>query len=145
MRTVEKEGIEAEPRMMRVRDPLTGKNVVVNEMSYEDWQKWVQSRQYGDIIGIRTASGDIIKNVTAHAVDWSGERSISSDDVVNALKKRLPAIKVDFFDERFTSVLAHRAMLDGGLKKKDRQNKALVDEISATIILQDYLESKRYL
>jgi putative Holliday junction resolvase len=64
---------------------------------------------------------------------------------VNALKKRLPAIKVDFFDERFTSVLAHRAMLDGGLKKKDRQNKALVDEISATIILQDYLESKRYL
>lgn len=64
---------------------------------------------------------------------------------VNALKKRLPAIQVDFFDERFTSVLAHRAMLDGGLKKKDRQNKALVDEISATIILQDYLESKRYL
>lgn len=64
---------------------------------------------------------------------------------VNQLKKRLPHIKVEFFDERFTSVLAHRAMIDGGLKKKDRQNKALVDEISATIILQDYLESKRYL
>ncbi|MEO3558926.1 Holliday junction resolvase RuvX, partial [Phocaeicola vulgatus] len=52
---------------------------------------------------------------------------------------------VEFVDERFTSVLAHQAMLDGGLKKKDRQNKALVDEISATIILQSYLESKKYI
>ena len=50
---------------------------------------------------------------------------------------------VVYYDERFTSVLAHKAMLDGGLRKKARQNKALVDEISATIILQSYLESKR--
>ena len=64
---------------------------------------------------------------------------------VATLKKKLPNIPVVFYDERFTSVLAHRAMLDGGLKKKDRQNKALVDEISATIILQDYLESKRFI
>lgn len=62
----------------------------------------------------------------------------------NTLQKQLPHIPVQFVDERFTSVLAHRAMLDGGLKKKDRQNKALVDEISATIILQSYLESKRF-
>ena len=47
------------------------------------------------------------------------------------------------YDERFTSVLAHRAMLEGGLKKSDRRNKALVDEISATIILQSYMESNR--
>jgi len=46
-------------------------------------------------------------------------------------------------DERFTSVLAHQAMLDGGLKKKERQNKALVDQISATILLQSYMESRR--
>lgn len=52
-------------------------------------------------------------------------------------------IPVVYYDERFTSVLAHKAMLDGGLRKKARQNKALVDEISATIILQSYLESKR--
>ncbi|WP_443702856.1 Holliday junction resolvase RuvX [Prevotella sp.] len=52
-------------------------------------------------------------------------------------------IPVAYYDERFTSVLAHKAMLDGGLRKKARQNKALVDEISATIILQSYLESKR--
>lgn len=62
---------------------------------------------------------------------------------VRSLRKRLPEIPVEFVDERFTSVLAHRTMLEAGLKKKDRQNKALVDEISATIILQTYLESKR--
>ena len=64
---------------------------------------------------------------------------------INQLKKKLPNIPVELVDERFTSVLAHQAMLDGGLKKKDRQNKALVDEISATIILQSYLESKKYI
>ena len=50
---------------------------------------------------------------------------------------------LEFYDERFTSVLAHQAMIDGGLKKKARQNKALVDEISATIILQDYMRSRK--
>ncbi|MDM8338227.1 Holliday junction resolvase RuvX [Mediterranea massiliensis] len=63
---------------------------------------------------------------------------------VRSLKKRLPDIPVEFVDERFTSVLAHRTMIDAGLKKKDRQNKGLVDEISATIILQSYLESRRF-
>ena len=62
---------------------------------------------------------------------------------VRSLKKRLPDMPVEYVDERFTSVLAHRTMLEAGLKKKDRQNKALVDEISATIILQSYLETKR--
>ena len=66
------------------------------------------------------------------------------DPFVRSLKKRLTEIPVEFVDERFTSVLAHRTMLEAGLKKKDRQNKALVDEISATIILQTYLESKRF-
>lgn len=56
--------------------------------------------------------------------------------------KRQSAIPVVYYDERFTSVLAHKAMLEGGLKKKKRQDKALVDEISATIILQDYLSQK---
>ena len=63
---------------------------------------------------------------------------------VRSLKKRFPELPVEYVDERFTSVLAHRTMLEAGLKKKDRQNKALVDEISATIILQTYLESKRF-
>lgn len=62
---------------------------------------------------------------------------------VAQLKKKLLDMPVELVDERFTSVLAHQAMLDGGLKKKARQDKALVDEISATIILQSYLESRR--
>ena len=57
-------------------------------------------------------------------------------------RKAMPTIPIDYFDERFTSVLAHRAMFDGGLHKKARQDKALVDEISATIILQDYMRSR---
>ena len=64
---------------------------------------------------------------------------------VNRWRKSQPSIPIEFYDERFTSVLAHRAMIDGGLHKKDRQNKALVDEISATILLQDFLESRRRL
>jgi len=53
-------------------------------------------------------------------------------------------VPVDFFDERFTSALAHKAMLDGGLRRMARRDKALVDEISATIILNDYLQSKQH-
>ena len=62
---------------------------------------------------------------------------------VNRWRKAVPSVPIEYFDERFTSVLAHQAMLDGGLKKKARQDKALVDEISATIILEDYLRSKK--
>ena len=58
-------------------------------------------------------------------------------------KKNQPNVPIEYYDERFTSVLAHRAMIDGGLKEKARQDKALVDKISATIILQDYLEHRR--
>lgn len=63
---------------------------------------------------------------------------------VTHLKRVIPEIPVEYYDERFTSVLAHKAMLEGGLKKKKRQDKALVDEISAVIILQEYLESKKF-
>lgn len=58
-------------------------------------------------------------------------------------KKAHPDVPIDYVDERFTSVLAHRAMIDGGLHKRARQDKALVDEISATIILQSYMEGRR--
>ncbi len=62
---------------------------------------------------------------------------------VEKFKKTFPDMKVEYYDERFTSKIAHRTMIDGGLKKKQRMNKSLVDEISATIILQSYMESKR--
>ena len=59
------------------------------------------------------------------------------------LKNKIPNIPTVFHDERFTSVLAHQAIIDSGIKKKKRQEKGLVDEISATIILQSYMEQKR--
>ena len=62
---------------------------------------------------------------------------------VNRWRKAMPDVPIEYFDERFTSVLAHQAMIDGGLKKKARQDKGLVDEISATIILEDYLRSRK--
>ncbi len=63
---------------------------------------------------------------------------------INRLKKVLPEIPVTFFDERFTSVIAHRSMIECGMKKMQRRDKAIVDEIAATIILNDYLQSKTY-
>lgn len=62
---------------------------------------------------------------------------------VNRLRKLYPDVTVDLYDERFTSVMAHRVMLESGIGRKARQDKALVDKISACIILEDYLESKR--
>lgn len=62
---------------------------------------------------------------------------------VNRWRKAVPDVPIELYDERFTSVLAHQAMIDGGLRKKARQDKALVDEISATIILQDFMRSRK--
>ena len=62
---------------------------------------------------------------------------------VNRWRKAMPDVPIEYYDERFTSVLAHQVMLDSGIGKKARQNKGLVDEISATIILEDYLRSKK--
>ena len=84
--------------------------------------------------------------IIGHPKQLNNEDSENMKNIVpfiNRLKKILPDMPVQLVDERFTSVLAPHTMLAGGLKKKDRQNKALVDEISATIILQSYLESRR--
>lgn len=92
------------------------------------------------------ASEPVERIIVGHPKQMNNEDSENMRRIVpfvNLLKKRLPTIPIEYVDERFTSVLAHQAMLAGGLKKKDRQNKALVDEISATIILQTYLESKK--
>lgn len=66
------------------------------------------------------------------------------ENFVNRWRKAYPSIPIEYYDERFTSVLAHRAIIEGGVRKKERrENKGLVDEVSATIILQDYMNSKR--
>ncbi len=61
------------------------------------------------------------------------------------LKRTFPSIKIERMDERFTSKIAFQTMIDSGLKKKTRQNKELIDEISATIILQDYMNRNKTL
>ena len=61
---------------------------------------------------------------------------------INRLRKELPDIEIKFFDERFTSTLAHRAMIDSGVKKSDRRDKAAIDRMAAVIILNGYLESR---
>ena len=77
----------------------------------------------------------------------NGEMSESwnySEPFINRLKKVLPTIPVELVDERFTSVLAHQAILQSGVgKQRRREDKGMVDEISATIILQSYLEHRR--
>lgn len=84
--------------------------------------------------------------VVGKPMQSNGEESENMSRIrpfVQRLKKALPDVPVEYFDERYTSVLAHQAMIDGGLRKKARQNKALVDEISATIILQGWMEARR--
>lgn len=61
---------------------------------------------------------------------------------VNRITKLFPAVRIEMFDERFTSVIAHHVMIDSGISRTQRRDKALVDKISATIILEDYLQSR---
>lgn len=64
--------------------------------------------------------------------------------VVNSIKKKFPDLPIELVDERFTSKMALQAMIDGGMKKKDRQDKGNVDKISAAIILKTYLDGTQY-
>ncbi len=67
-----------------------------------------------------------------------------SETLTKKLGKIYPAIKIERVDERFTSKMVKKAMFDGGMKKKDRRDKKMVDKISATIILQSFLDSQSY-
>jgi len=87
---------------------------------------------------------NVEKIIVGYPIQMNGQVSESMQYItpfVNGLRKQFPETDVIFADERFTSLLAQRTMLEAGLKKKDRQDKALVDRIAATIILQTYLET----
>ncbi len=82
--------------------------------------------------------------VVGQPTQLNGEPSESMKYItpfVNRLRKELPDMPVVMYDERFTSTIAHQAMIDGGMKKSDRRDKNRVDAIAATIILNDYLQS----
>ncbi|MEE0860176.1 MAG: Holliday junction resolvase RuvX [Paludibacteraceae bacterium] len=84
--------------------------------------------------------------VIGHPTQMNGEESESMNYIrpfMGNFKKQFPTIPITMYDERFTSVLAHQAMIAGGMKKKDRQDKAIVDKIAACIILEGYLDSLR--
>ncbi|MDE6305767.1 MAG: Holliday junction resolvase RuvX [Muribaculaceae bacterium] len=83
--------------------------------------------------------------VIGRPVTLQGEPSESMRYITPAvarMRKEFPDMKFIFWDERFTSAIAHRAMIDGGMKKQARRDKAVVDRIAATIILNDYLQSR---
>ena len=83
--------------------------------------------------------------VVGHPTTLRGEPSESMrylTPVINRLRKEIAPMNIVFYDERFTSAIAHQAMIDGGMKRMDRRDKAIVDEISATILLNDFLQSK---
>ena len=88
----------------------------------------------------------IVRFVVGYPVNMNGAPSEAAKDVdvfLKHLAKAFPEGPVVLEDERFTSVLAHRAMIDGGMKKQDRQKKESVDKISAAIILQSYMDRMR--
>ena len=88
----------------------------------------------------------IMKFVVGYPLNLDGRHAEAAADVDAFLKKlqaAFPAVPVALEDERFSSVLAHRAMIDGGMKKSDRRNKSSVDRISAAIILQSYLDKRK--
>lgn len=88
----------------------------------------------------------IIKFVVGYPLNLDGRHAEAAADVdafLVQLGKAFPDVPVALEDERFTSVLAHKAMIDGGMKKSQRRDKASVDKISAAIILQAYLDKKK--
>lgn len=90
-------------------------------------------------------SETVVRFVVGYPMNLNGAPSEAAADVdvfLKQLSAEFPGIPVTLEDERFTSVLAHRAMIDGGMKKSDRRDKNSVDRISAAIILQGFLDRK---
>ena len=88
----------------------------------------------------------IVKFVVGYPLNLDGSHASAAADVdafLKRLQKAFPAVPLALEDERFTSVLAHRAMIDGGMKKSRRRDKTSVDKISASLILQAYLDRKK--
>ena len=91
-------------------------------------------------------TNDVDAVVVGKPMNLNGEPSASMASLTpmfNRLRKLLLPKAVVMFDERFTSVLAHKAMIDGGMKKSDRRDKGTVDMVSAAILLNDFLQSRQ--
>lgn len=121
-----------------VTDPL---KIIANGLTT------VPSHTLIDFIQGYVAKEDVEKIIVGLPKQLNGNPSESMKYItpfINRLRKVLPNIPIEMYDERFTSTLAHKAMIDGGMKKSNRQNKEIVDTIAASIILNDYLQSNKF-
>lgn len=106
----------------------------------------VHSAKIIDYLKKYASNENVVRFVVGYPMNMNGKPSEAAKDVdifLKHLAKAFPDIPVTLEDERFTSVLAHRAMIEGGMSKKDRMNKESVDKISAAIILQSYLDRRQ--
>lgn len=107
----------------------------------------VPTAQLLDFLNRYVEKEDVETIVVGYPTKTNGEDSENAKHVkpfVKRITKKFPQIHITLVDERFTSQIAQQTILQGGVKKKKRQDKTLVDKISATIILQSYLESLAY-
>ena len=106
----------------------------------------VQSAKIIEYLKKYAENEKVVLFVVGYPINMDGKPSEAAKDIdifLKHLAKAFPEIPVQLEDERFTAVLGHRAMLDGGMKKQDRMKKESVDKISAAIILQSYLDKKK--
>ncbi|HYH56416.1 MAG TPA: Holliday junction resolvase RuvX [Anseongella sp.] len=93
------------------------------------------------------SANEVSHFIVGDPLQMDGSPSSSAPHVkgfVNLLRKKFPDVQIELVDERFTSAMAGRAILAAGAKKSDRQKKELVDKVSATLILQGWMESRRF-
>ena len=112
----------------------TGLDTVATNEIYVFLEKLFQTEEIGTIVIGRPM------NLQNKPTDATGP----SDTLARKLEKKYPEMKIARVDERFTSKMAKKAMFAGGMKKKDRRNKKMIDKVSATIILQSYLDTLSY-
>ena len=106
----------------------------------------IETKQLSDWLRDYFAKETVDEVVIGHPKQMNGEDSESMQYIrpfVERFKQTFPDKPITYYDERFTSVLAHQAMIAGGMKKKTRQDKAQVDKLAACIILEGYMEAKR--
>lgn len=120
-----------------VTDPL---QIVANGLATVD------SSQLVSFLKDYTSREPVELIVMGYPTDMKGNESDSMRHIrpaIGRIKKELPDIPIELFDERFTSVLAHRSMLDAGMRRSQRHEKPAIDRVSAAIILNDYLTFRR--
>lgn len=107
----------------------------------------VNNQEFEPFIDNYLKTEKIERFVLGYPVQMNNEPSESVkylEPFIKRLKKKYPSIPVNLADERFTSIMAMRSMIEGGMKKSDRRDKSVIDKVSAAIILQSFLERKTY-